>query len=94
MKDFKNMTYEELLQVQAQIKNALMDFRRKTIKEKINKIVNDIDELNNLIEKLGGDSTISCIRTSYLPDIDLHEYKSLLSDDCFDFSMLFDLKDE
>ena len=94
MKNFENMTYEELRQAQAQIKNALMDFREKAIKEKVNKIINDIDELRCLIEKLGGDPTVSCIRPAYLEEIDLHEYRSFLFDGCFDFSALFDLEEE
>lgn len=93
MENFESMTYEELQQAQAQIKNALMDFRGKAIKEKVNKIIDDIDELRYLIEKLGGDSTISCIRPGYLEDIDLDEYRSFLLDGCFDFSLLFDSED-
>lgn len=94
MKDFENMTYEELLQVQAQVKSALVDSREKAIKEKVNKVVKAIDELCYLIEKLKGDSMIPCIRLAYGEALDLHEYKSFLNDDCFDFSALFDSEEE
>lgn len=92
MKDFEDMTYEELLKAQTQIKSALTNSRGKAIKEKVDKIANDIDELCCLIANLGGDTTISCIRPDYLEDMDLHEYKSFLVD-CFDFSLLFDVEE-
>lgn len=77
MKEFEEMTYDELKEAQSQIEIALRKNRVKTVRTKARDVVKAIDDFCNFIEELGGDPTSPCFK--YHEDIDLIAFKNILN---------------
>ena len=77
MKNFENMTYEELKEAQSQIEIALRKNRVKTVKTKARDVIRAIDDFCDFINELGGDPAIPCFK--YHEDMDLIDFKNILN---------------
>ena len=77
MKDFENMTYEELKETQSQIEIALRENRVKTVKTKARDVIRTIDDFCDFISELGGDPAIPCFK--YYENMNLIDFKNILN---------------
>lgn len=77
MKEFEEMTYDELKEAQSQIEIALRKNRVKTVRAKARDVVKTIDDFCNFIEELGGDPAIPCFNNDY-ENMDLIDFKNIL----------------
>lgn len=77
MKEFEEMTYDELKEAQSQIEIALRKNRVKTVRAKARDVVKAIDDFCNFIEELGGDPAIPCFK--HHEDMDLIDFKNILN---------------
>lgn len=77
MKEFEEMTYDELKEAQSQIEIALRKNRVKKVRAKARDVVKAIDDFCNFIEELGGDPAIPCFQ--FYENIDLIDFKNILN---------------
>lgn len=78
MKEFEEMTYDELKEAQSQIEIALRKNRVKMVRAKARDVVQAIDDFCNFIEELGGEPVTPCFKDDY-ENMDLIDFKNILN---------------
>lgn len=80
MKEFEEMTYDELKKAQSQIEIALRKNHVKMVRAKARDVVKTIDDFCNFIEELGGNPVTPCFKDyENMNLIDLIDFKNILN---------------
>lgn len=78
MKEFEEMTYDELKEAQSQIEIALRKNHVKMVRAKARDVVKAIDDFCSFIKELGGNPVTPCFKDDY-ENMDLIDFKNILN---------------